>query len=498
MAEDQSGDEPVKFVESERAATPVDFDAEEVVDDLGMWWKAGGGNQFVLGSDDRGWAIWPEQAVIDKMRADRQIAIKAREGEWLSEAKQVFLWTRENRCLDEIFPALPGYQSGVYRLKSGERVMVKTSPNLIEPEEGEWDTIRALIDRQLDLSEKGDVDQTPWFFSWCKIALEALRGGNPGRWRQGHSMFIVGPAGSGKSRLQENLITPLLGGREADPEKFLFGKDDFNGDCFAAEHLAMGEIPSSQRTVDRVELSERIKRVVANSMQRMRLMRTEPWTVHPYWRLTISCNDDPDKLRSLPLITPDIADKILIFHTSNKGLPMPTNSIEEREAFCDAIEGELPAFVHFLLNEWEIPDELLTYEDGRDATRFGFREFHHPVIKDGLFDETPAAELLTLIDMAEFVKDGISCKLWDLPAEYNERSDGGAWAGRAVTLEQMLKGDSEWTCTVESHARDLFRHNKAATLLSRLNAHADIGGVRIDKDRGRTWKGWAIARPSAM
>ena len=41
MAEDQAGDEPVKFVESERAATPADFDAEEVVDDLGMWWNRG-------------------------------------------------------------------------------------------------------------------------------------------------------------------------------------------------------------------------------------------------------------------------------------------------------------------------------------------------------------------------------------------------------------------------------------------------------------------------
>lgn len=252
----------------------------------------------------------------------------------------------------------------------------------------------------------------------------------------------------------------------------------------------MGEVPSSQRTIDRVELAEKIKQIVANSLQRMRLMRVEPWTVYPFWRLTISLNDDPDKLRSLPVITEDLAGKVLIFHTSRKPLPMPTTNIAEQKAFRDQLSAEMPAFIHWLMNEWVIPEELLTYKNGDDASRFGFREFHHPVIKDGLFDETPAAELMTLIDLATFDYMGGDAKLWDLPSR---GEPGKSWHERAVSLEQLLTGEGEWICSVAKQARSLFSHNKAATLLARLNANPEIGnGKRIAKGDTREWKGWVI------
>lgn len=252
----------------------------------------------------------------------------------------------------------------------------------------------------------------------------------------------------------------------------------------------MGEVPSSQRTIDRVELAEKIKQIVANSLQRMRLMRTEPWTVYPYWRLTISLNDDPDKLRSLPVITEDLAGKVLIFHTSKKPLPMPTTNIVEQKAFRDQLAAEMPAFIHWLMNDYEIPEKLLTYDDGKDASRFGFREFHHPLVKDGLFEETPAAELLMLIDMAEFDYMGKQAKLWDLPSHGTE---GKAWHERAATLEQLLTDDGEWRCSVGKQARTLLSHNRISALLSRLNAHSEIGnGQRIAKGDTNQWKGWII------
>lgn len=488
---------PAEFVGNGRAAAPVDFNPEPIADEVGLWWKSGTGNSFVVGSAEKGWGVWPEQGVTDKLRRDYAIAVRARENEMLSETKQLYLWVRENRGLDEIVPALPGYRSGVYSLESGERILVKTSPQMVEPEEGEWETIRKLISGQLNRSgESSDIDQVPYFLSWCKIALESLVYGEPGQWRQGHAMIIAGPAAGGKSRLQENVITPLLGGREANPKKFLFGQDDFNGDVFSAEHLSLAEVPSSQKSVDRVELAETIKQIVANSAQRMRLMRVEPWTVHPYWRLTITLNDDPDKLRSLPLVTKDFADKVLIFHSKKSELPMPTRTEPERKAFRDQIRSELPAFAHFLLNQYEIPESLLKYKDGSDATRFGFREFHHPIIRDGLFDDTPAAELLQLIDMAEFSDSMDKFKLWEIPSE-KMGTVGKCWHGRAQDLHHLLTGEADgFTSSVDTMAKALFRHNKCATLLGRLNATDGIGdGVRVAKGDTREFKGWLIGPP---
>jgi hypothetical protein len=491
--------EPAKFVEGAMPPAREGFDPERIVTEMNMWWKGGGGGNFVLGSADRGWAVWPEQGVVDLMREDYRIAIKAREDENLSEAKRVFLWTRKNRCLDEVFPALAGYSSGVHTLQSGERVLIKTEPRVIAPAEGNWDTIRAVIEGLLSTGKDG-IDQTDFFYSWCQVSYLALRDGRPGRRRPGHGLIIASPKGSGKSFLQNHIITPLLGGREADPQKFLFGSDDFNGDVCAAEHLCLAEVPSSQKTVDRIALAETIKQIVANPLQRMRLMRTEPWPIHPFWRLTITLNDDADKLRSLPTITSDYGDKVLIFHGKSTPMPMPTRTDEERIAFSEQVAAELPAFIHWLVHEWEIPEALLTYDDGSDATRFGFREYHHTLVRDGLFDETPQAELLNLIDMAVFEdrSTGVKCKLWDLPSYEGSNAgiEGKVWHGPAVALENLMKGQGVYSCSISSQMIDMVKNNRLTTLLSRLNTHPEVGeGKRICKADVKRWKGWLIGRP---
>lgn len=493
--------EPARFVEGGDPPARPGFDPQRIVEELGMWWKGGGGSNFVLGAPGRGWAVWPEQGIIDLMREAHCVAIKAREDERLSEAKRVFLWARMNRCLDEIFPALAGYSSGVHELPSGERVLVKTQPTVLEPKAGEWEMIRAVVEGLLDSPTVGRI-QIESFYSWCLISYLALRDGRPGRRRPGHALIIAGPGGSGKSFLQNHIVTPLLGGREADATQFLFGKDDFNGDVAGAEHLCLAEVPSSQKTVDRVALAEKFKQIVANPLQRMRLMRTEPWAVHPFWRLTATLNDDADKLRSLPPITSDYGDKVLIFHGKKCPMPMPTGSEEQRIAFADQIASELPAFIHWLVNEWEIPKDLLTYDDGRDATRFGFREYHHPIVRDGLFDETPQAELMQLIDMATFEDKDMGrrgLKLWDLPSHEgaNAGIEGKVWHGPAVVLETLLKGEGVYTCSVASQARELLRHNRLTTLLKRLHDHPAVGaGNRIGQGPTRSWKGWLVGRPA--
>ncbi len=499
--------EPAKH-EAGDAVPPVGFDEAAIAEELRLYWKSGAGETFVMQGEDARWSVWPQQATIDAMRAlpGRMVAIKARESEMLSEVKRVFLWVRRNRCLDEVFAALPGYSAGIHELTTGEKVLVKTKPKIVEPEAGDWPNIKLLIDGRLNLASRGDVDQTPWFHSWCKVALEALMQGQPGHWRAGHAMILTGPAGCGKNRLQENLITPLLGGRYANPTKFLFDGDEFNGDVFAAEHLLLGEVPlPSQKTVDRNALAERIKQVVANSAQRMRLMRTEPWTVFPYWRLTISINDDPDKLRSLPLVTADFGDKVLILHCAAAPLPLlQGDSIAEQRTFRETIAAEVPAYAHWLLNEWQVPAELTTYPDGRSATRFGFREFHHPVIKGELFDDTPAAQLLNLIDMAEFSGGewgddflSRSRKLWELPSNVDDESPvrGMVWHERAETLQQLLTGEGGATCSVATMAKKLFAHNPCNRMLSRLASDEVIGAERVLKADTRHWKGWKISQP---
>lgn len=487
------------------AAAPAFFDPAPIVEEMQVYWKAGAGEQYVMPVRDGRWAVWSQQAMLDKMFkvADGMglfVSPKRREREVLADSKEVLLYIRENRCLDDVFDALPGYRAGVHELSNGKRVLIKTSPRFIAAEPGEWPIIAQIWEGMLGAD--ATLRQRDYLMAWLKVGAESAVDGEPGNWRPGHALILAGPIGSGKGFIQEHIFTPLLGGRMADPESMLFGMDQYDSDCWSAEHLALGEVPMpSQKMHDRIALSEKIKQIVANPMHRMRVMRTDPLALFPFWRLSISVNDHPDKLRNLPLLTDDFRDKVIILHCAKQPMPMPTRTLEERKAFRMAVAAELPHFLHYL-QQWEIPEDMLIYSDGADATRFGFREFHHPIIKEGLFDDTPDAELLGLIDQAEFDRTewGRPKKLWDLPEGLmnaiadDDRLAGHVWHERATTLQQLLTGEGGCTCSVMHLAKKIFAHNSCARMLGRLAKDEQVS-LRVEKADVTAWRGWRIARP---
>lgn len=524
----KKGDEAAAFEQGE-AVAPKFFDAEAVAEELGCWWQSGK-DAFLMRDDEGRWHQWSQQAMIDSMRdlPGRMINIKAREGEMLSEAKRVLLHVRRRRAVDAVMVALPGYKTGIYDLPGGERVLVKSSPVVIEPSEGDFPTIRAIVEGMLggDDTDPNAIDQTPWFWSLCKCWYRAFVQGSPEGWKQSHAVVFTGTHGCGKNLVQELILTPLIGGRFADPLKFLMDEDQFNGDMMV-EHWMLSEIPSSQRTEDRVKFAERIKQIVANRTMRARLMRSEPSTIQPFVRLSISVNDDADTLRSLPVVSDGYGDKIIIFHCRKRKLPIlgdrdlkvaaegdddgwgedDDDSFEREREIRRVIAAEMSGFVHWLKHTWKIPDELVKPENENDnPTRFGFRSFHHPVIKQQLFDETPAAQLLRLIDMAEFREthtDEAPRKLWELEEPHNHKplDSKNRWWGTAEYLQQLLTGETDLVCSVVAMGKKLFDKNKREAMLTKLAADEELGGAmgRVYKDdkatRTRLWRGWWISAP---
>lgn len=498
--------EPAKFEPGADAAPPdpPSFDEGAICEALNLWWENDGGDSFVVKTGNELWSRWPVSSIkqLARLIPDRWIALKIREKERLSEMDRLLLHARQHRCVEKVLPALAGYRAGVRELSDGRRVVIRMSPRLFEPVAGEWPVVKAMVEDRLNLGE-GDIDQAVYFHAWCKIALESLMSGEPGSFKPGHALVLAGPVGCGKSRLQV-LITALLGGRKADPTAFLMGDDSFNADMMGAEHLMMEELlTSSWSAADRVNLSESIKRMVANESKRMRLMRTDPLTVDPFWRFTLSMNNDPDKMRAFPMLTPDFRDKVIMLEVAKKPLPMPTRTAGEQKALNDQIKVELPAYAYWLLNEFEIPEALLR-ADGEDATRFGFRSFQHPRLADQLFDDSPAANLLRLIDEAEICRTtGVPVKLWELVYPMNtsgRKARGGAWEnqanvwqGSAEMLENLLCGHLDgWTSTV---SRSAIRAIGKGSLISMLQRLREDCADRVDKGDRAEQRGWRIAAP---
>jgi hypothetical protein len=237
-------------------------------------------------------------------------------------------------------------------------------------------------------------------------------------------LILTGPNDCGKSFIQDHIITPIFGGRYFDPTDFFKNDAGFNKYMMASEHLAIGEFAFPLDGASRLMISEKFKKIVANDGQTYHPKGKDAMTMHPHFRLSISINDNPEKLRALPPMNNDLSDKVLLLRVrGGLAMPMPTNSDSEEAAFAAAVRAALPAFVRELL-AWEPPEEMAT-------GRFGMQVWQHPEIVDSLWEQEPGSRFAFLLDK----------ELWaGEPALGEPRLEHWGW-GKAVQLHEQMTGD---------------------------------------------------------
>jgi hypothetical protein len=308
----------------------------------------------------------------------------------------------ENQSVEFAGP-LAGHRMGFYQ-EFGQRLLVTSSPAIIEPQPGECPTINKILSGLLG------EEQLPFFLSWLKIAYESLRSGDL---RTGQSVALVGPRNAGKSVLQDLIVTPVLGGRSKKAYAFLAGKTEFNGELFGCEHLMVEDDVPTSDLASRRAFGCGIKAIAANTSHRWHRKCVEADSFAPFWRLTISVNNEPECLLVLPPIDESLGDKIFLFLCEIQPMPMPTVEPQDRKIFAQTIANEIPAFCDFLV-KFKIPPSL---KDGR----FGVRHYHHPRILEILAEMSPETRLSELIDG-------------------NFASLGDTWVASSGEIENVLRG----------------------------------------------------------
>jgi len=294
---------------------------------------------------------------------------------------------------------LAGYPVG-YREVNSLRVLVTAAPKLIEPKKGGWDLVQTLVVGLLGDSD--EPSQIVHFLGWLKMSAELLRSGiKTGRYYPGQVLVLAGPIGIGKSLLQ-HLISKCLGGRAAKAYSWMTDQTMHNAELFGAEHLIIeDEVPATDIRSRRV-FGASIKKIAANHLQRIRAMYTDGINVPVFWRATVSVNNEPEFLQTLPPLDESITDKLILLRCHEFAWPMPMDTEEEKAAFVAALEAELPAFLDHLLNEFEIPAEIR-------SPRYGVRAFLHPTLVQSLDELSPETRLLELIDVELF---SMACESW--------------------------------------------------------------------------------------
>jgi hypothetical protein len=373
-------------------------------------------------------------------------------GEALSAAARVLMKIQMEQNVDYAGP-LAGYQQELIDME-GKAVLVTKSPKVIPPVPGDYPV---LLDMLLNMF---GAEQLPYFEAWVKMAYESLVSGNL---RSGHALVMAGPRNSGKTLVQL-IMTKVLGGRVGHPYQHMTGMTSFNSDLFGCEHLSIDDECGSTEFKSRQKLTAQFKMITAAGSQHCHAKGEPALTLTPFWRLTVSVNDDPESLLVLPLIREDLADKVMLFKIEHHTMHMPTSTNEERDAFWNQLMADLPHWLHHL-TQWEIPAEL-------KANRFGVKHYHHTEIMDAIEGLSP------------------EMKLYDLLKDRFARCLEG-WRGTASELETLLAGD---TASTRYEARKIFTFNHAcARYLERLSKKHPAIVMRDGREHDRHY--WKIVFP---
>lgn len=411
-----------------------------------------GRNQYWVHTQQGMW-IALNESQFKRILRKRGICPRIPHGDYISPLEDMLIETQETRAI-HYAGSLAGCRSGFVQAEE-KRILVTDSPRILQPKAGPWPTLQKVFE---GLFRDSNEQQLPYFYGWLKTAFEALRDAVH---CPGQALVLAGTRGCGKSLVQ-NLITQILGGRSARPYQYMAGATTFNSDLFEAEHLMIEDEQASTDLRARRNFGAHVKNVTVNRWQRCHAKGRPAVSLAPFWRLSITVNDEPENLMVLPPLDDSMEDKFIILRASKFPLPMPTSNLAAREAFWGRLIAELPCFLHFL-TQWEIPAAL-------QCERFGVTHFHHPAVVEAIDTMAPEFRLLRFIEEELF-----------------ENSSRESWEGTAENLERTLCEESS-RCRHE--ARKLLTYNTACGVyLGRLQKRHP---QRFSVSRTRLGNTWVI------
>lgn len=503
------------FAKSDDDAPPADADAEMVpktCEAMDIYWVNGARGVFQVRDGAPQW-LEVQREDLHAMLLARGVSDERVGKARVKQYQECVTHTIKYRTLDRAFEGLAGFLPGVHVFKS-VRVLVRKGPVMIQPAAGDWPVLHDLIAGALMLDDFEPGDRRGqvqfWrFLYWLKRAALNVQQPGPDHMNS-QVMILAGPAGSGKSRLQHLVITPLLGDRSADPQLYMFGESPFNEGWMGCEHLLIEDPKPQGKTYDKLAFAQKLKALTVNQQHNFHAKHQGEFTVPTRFVISMSINDDPDALRMLPKLTPDFAEKVMLLKVRAYPPPMPTETPEQKRALQTVVQAEMPAFLDFLVN-LQVPGEL---KDPRQ--RFGVLRYHNPELAQNLSDDSAEADLLGLLDHAVIKSDGgygLDKSLWELdnaidaaefmavhpkafpenrvlsdPHQFLKRCAAASrrvWIGTALELQDVME-----RCAHQRAWRKIVDHNKIDRLLQRL---AEDQPERACYYRTNTARRWMIA-----
>lgn len=303
---------------------------------------------------------------------------KASKGKAYSEADYEMADIRNHNGVIFAGP-VAGKKKGVYEA-AGDKYLVTVSPQLIEPVCGNWENIEKLGLRLFGR------EQFDYVLGWTQTAVITLyREAN----LKGQLLALAGPAGCGKSFWQNQVITPVLGGRVAKPMQYMSGGTTFNEDIIRSEHLMLEDENSKTDIRSRRAFGSAIKEFTVNRTQRAHGKGKDAISLESKHWVSLSVNDEAENLSILPPMDDSLLDKIMLIRCDlaiNAEWPGAGRNAELEKL----VKDEIPAFIHYLLEDHKI--------QVKTDQRFGVAAYHNPELMSRLDRLSPEDGLDCIID----------------------------------------------------------------------------------------------------
>ncbi len=389
---------------------------------------------------------------------------KAEVGERVLSEVHDLLTDLESERILEWAGGVSGWQPGVYS-RSGGRFLVTHAAPLLERRAPEvvpdgaqvwdaeawgWPVLHQVLGGMLngvEADETGMVEavvQLPRLIAWLRHFLESLYAGT---YSTGLALALASEPEAGKT-LFAQLLAELSGGVVARPYRYMVGQDNFNEEWLESALLLVDDENSDTHIQGRLKFGAELKQIVASRGTRIRGMHQKALLLHPIQRLVICVNLEPERLQVLPPIDTDIRDKILALKCYAQPMPMPAHTPAQQEAFWSCLMGELPCFLHWLLEVYE--------PDASQMGRFGPRAWQHPEILEELGKLSPEARTMEFIErLLERHRPALTKEKIGRLAAADQRPmlrrlEGGrelsGWVGTVSDLRAALVADGDQAC----------------------------------------------------
>lgn len=432
---DAAGDPPRPVPAAPQAASPNPLDDLHYDPNSGQWWTRNAWGDYAQINGERVRTHFTESGVSPTKDQTGASDVD----------RELLRRTRDTRI--RYAGSVAGHQAGLY-----DKVLVTESVAPLPAVPGDSARLQTYLHNLLDQND----DQYWRLIFWLALRRQAVL---TGTWRASQALALVGPAACGKSFVQAQVITKLLGGRIAKPYRYMSGATEFNGDLFAAEHLCISDEAPGRDIHSRRSLGSHIKSMLFDIDQSCHPKNRQAITLRPIWAMSISLNDEPENLQVLPPLDPSLMDKLIILRCVRHALPWPGPEIQ---VLREIIDTELSAFAHYL-DGLTVPEHLV-------EPRCGLKAYQHPAILEELMQLSPEHQLIGLIDTAIFENEFLT------------------WRGTAADLETLIR-DSKYS----READRLFRFNTACGVyLARLH---DQDPHRFKKTKTNGKVKWVISPP---